>query len=196
MSIVSVARLAVVSGIAACAAGAAHADAFMKMTGAPGDVTLKGLEQQVALIGASFNVMTVPQFDENGEQNGRATQAGPVMLTKAPDRSSPKLMLAAMQNQDVGDIEITFTAPRVPGNPVTMQYKWILEGVRVNAFSVYPGASAGETPVETIEVSYKSLRYQYFPVDPRTGKSSSSEEVVIDAPDGQTFGESYIAGCG
>lgn len=195
MSIVRIARVVAVSGlamvVAGLAAGAANADVFMKLPGAAGDVTVKGFEQQVALTGASLSVSTIPSYSPDGEVNGRMTNAGPIVLSKAPDRSSPRLMQAALSNAQLGTVEITFTAPRVPGQPVVTQYKWVLEGVRVNGFSVYPTGVVGEAPQESIELSYTSLRYQV--VTP--GKPGGTEEIRIEAPDGGSFGTEAV-GCG
>ncbi len=193
MSLTTAFRSALIASASLMAAGAAHADVFMKMTGAPGEATTKGFEQQVMLSSASFSINNTPNFNQDGEIDGRSTYVAPITLTKSPDRASPKLMQAAQQNLGVGTVELSFTGPRTPGSPLTVQYKWILEGVHVNAYSVYPGAT-GEPPMETIQLSYTSLRYQYFPADPRSGRSTASEEIVIDSPDGSELGLEVV-GC-
>jgi type VI secretion system Hcp family effector len=184
-------RIASMLVIAALSASAASAEVFLKVQDTPGEAAQRGFEQQILLSGASMSVATTPNFGPDGETLRERTPAtGPVYLNKTPDRSSPRLMQAALDGRNVGTIEITFTSAR-PGSPQTPQYKWILEGARINSFSVNPG-NPGEPPVEMLEISYESMRYQYFSVDSRTGRTSSTEEVTWRAAEGQYLEE----GCG
>lgn len=182
-------RAAAVSAMVAMCGGSASADVFLKMKGAAGDAAQRGFEQQILLAGASLSVMSAPEFGPDGEVlPTRTRSAGPIYLTKAPDRASPKLMQAALEGQDVGSIEITFTLPGRNGSPQTPQYKWILDGVRLNSFSVSPGANPGDSPSEMIEVSFQSMRYQYFTIDPKTGRTSSTDEVNLVSTPEHPFG--------
>ena len=189
-------RASVVSALVGVCGGSAGADTFLKMKGATGDADQRGFEQQVMLTGASLSVMSTPDFGPDGEILATRTRSsGPIYLTKAPDRSSPKLMQAALEGKDLGTIEITFTAPGRNGSPQTPQYKWILEGVHLNSYSVSPGASPGDASSEMIEVSYGSMRYQYFTIDPVTGRAEPTEEVSFIAPVDHPFGL-HEADCG
>lgn len=181
-------RAAAVSALVAVCGGSAGADTFLKMKGAAGDAYQRGFEQQILLTGASLSVMSTPDFGPDGEAlSTRTRSSGPIYLSKTPDRSSPKLMQAALEGKDVGTLEITFTTPGKNGSPQTPQYKWILEGVHLNSYSVSPGG-AGEPPTEMIEVSYETMRYQYFQIDPKTGRPASTEEVNFTAPIDHLFG--------
>jgi type VI secretion system Hcp family effector len=174
--------------VAVCG-GSAGADTFLKMKGVAGDAYQRGFEQQILLTGASLSVSSMPDFGPDGEVlPTRTRSSGPIFLSKAPDRSSPRLMQAALEGKDVGTLEITFTAPGKNGSPQTPQYKWILEGVHLNSYSVSPGASVGDASSEMIEVSYESMRYQYFTIDPKTGRPASTDEVNFVAPVDHPFG--------
>ena len=189
-------RAAAASALVAVCGGSAGADTFLKMKGATGDAYQRGFEQQIVLTGASLSVMSTPDFSPDGEMLATRTRSsGPIYLSKTPDRSSPKLMQAALEGKNVGTIEITFTTPGKNGSPQTPQYRWILEGVHFNSYSVSPGGTAVDASSEMIEVSYESMRYQYFTIDPKTGRPASTEEVSFAAPVDHPFGL-HDADCG
>ena len=189
-------RAAVVSALVAVCGGSAGADTFLKMKGVTGDAYQRGFEQQIVLTGASLSVMSTPDFSPDGEMLATRTRSsGPIYLSKTPDRSSPKLMQAALEGKNVGTLEITFTTPGKNGSPQTPQYRWVLEGVRFNSYSVSPGGTAVDASNEIIEVSYESMRYQYFTIDPKTGRPASTEEVSFTSPVDHPFGL-HDADCG
>jgi type VI protein secretion system component Hcp len=192
MSTMMLARGAVLAvATATLMAGAASAEVFMKAPGATGEATAKGFEQQVVLTGASFSISSYPGFDAEGLPSGRLTSVGPVLLTKSPDRSSPRLALAAVEGAPLGTVEITFTEPAARGRPGEVKARWILEGASVRAFSVYPGATPGEGPIESIELAYATMRYQV----PGASQSGVSEEVQWTAPEDQ-MSLGHPEGCG
>lgn len=186
MTIRVLARAALAAGVALSVAGAAGADVFMKAANVPGDALQRGFEEQVALTGASLSISSYynPEPEGLGETS-RTTNVGPIMLTKSPDRASPKLMAMAVNGAPIGSLEISFTAPAKPGQPQNVEARWILEGAEVRSFSVYPGANPGDKPVETIEIAYASMRYQHF--DKGKNGAASMEEVQWDVPADQLF---------
>jgi type VI secretion system Hcp family effector len=188
MSIRSFARTAILSGIALAAAGAANADVFMKAEGLTGEALHRGFEGQIMLSGASLNISSYSMPDPEGIADAvRTMNAGPLFLTKAPDRSSPKLMMAAVEGAPLGTIEITFTSPMRTGAGQIVESRWILQGAEVRSFNVYPDMSAGGVPTENIEISYSSMRYQYFTKDAKGQRSGGMEEVAWRVPDDQLF---------
>jgi len=188
MSIRSFVRTAAVAGIAMAAAGAANADVFMKVEGTPGDAMQRGFEGQILLTGASMNISNFVTPDPEGiADTVRSTNVGALFLNKAPDRSSPKLMMAAVEGAPLGRIEITFTSPARTGVGQVVESKWILEGAEVRSFSAFPDTSNGNMPGETIEISYSSMRYQYFAKDAKGQRTGAMEEVKWSVPEGQLF---------
>jgi type VI protein secretion system component Hcp len=188
MSIRSFARTAILSGIALAGAGAASADVFMKVEGMPGEALYRGFEGQIVLSGASLNISSFATPDPDGLVDSvRTMNAGPLFLTKAPDRSSPKLMMSAVEGAPLGTIEIAFTSPVRTGVNQIVEARWILEGAEVRSFNAYPDASNGGLATETIEISYSSMRYQYFTKDSKGQRSGAMEEVTWRVPDDQTF---------
>src|SRR5262249_37507711 len=144
------ARAALVAGIALAAVGAANADVFMKVASAPGDTTARGFEGQILLNGATMNVsnMVLPDPD-GGAAVTHQLSVGSMFLTKTPDRSSPKLMMAAVQGAPLGTVEITFTTPARPGQPQMADAKWILEGAEVRSFNASPDPNIAGGQSET-----------------------------------------------
>jgi type VI secretion system Hcp family effector len=188
MSIRILARTTIVAGIAMASAAAANADVFMKVDGLPGDAGQRGFEGQIMLTGASMNISSYSMPDPDGlVESVRTTNVGPVFINKIPDRSSPRLMMSAVEGAPLGTVEITFTSSARVGQPQAVEGKWILEGAEVRSFNVFPDSANGNTPTETVEISYSSMRYQYFGKDAKGQRSGTMEEVKWSVPESQLF---------
>ncbi|HEX5007642.1 MAG TPA: type VI secretion system tube protein Hcp [Hyphomonadaceae bacterium] len=188
MSIRILARTAVVAGIAMASATAASADVFMKVDGLPGDARQSGFEGQITLTGASMNISSYAMPDPDGlVESLRTTSVGPIFINKMPDRSSPRLMMSAVEGAPLGTVEISFTSSTRAGQPQTVEGKWILEGAEVRSINVFPDTSNGNATTETVEISYASMRYQYFGKDAKGQRTGSMEEVKWSVPESQLF---------
>lgn len=188
------ARLSLLSVAALASAGAASADIFLKTATASGDATQRGFEGQIEINGVNMSISTYTMPDPDGFRDEvRSTSVSPLMITKAPDRSSSKLMAAAVEGAPLGRIEITFTSPVRPGATETVESRWIIEGAEVRGFSVYTDPMNGNQPVENIEISYASMTHQYYTKDAKGVRSGSMEETKWSVPEDQLF--PYDAGC-
>jgi type VI secretion system Hcp family effector len=188
MNIHAFARTAILAGLAAAAAGAANADVFLKVNGTPGEAVQRGFEGQIQLAGASLNISSYVGPDPTGlADTTRTTNVGPLFITKSPDRASPRLMMAAVEGAPLGTIEITFTPPMRIGQVAVIESKWILEGAEVRSFNTYPDGANGNLPIETVEIAYSSMRYQYFSKDTKGQRTGAMEEVKWSVPDDQLF---------
>lgn len=181
------------AAIAVLSAGAASAEVYMKAAGTPGEAVAKGFEQQIVLAGASMSISNMMMVGEDGVTPEQYRSVGNVMITKSPDRASPKLALAAVDGAPLGTVEITFTEPASRNRPERVKSRWILEGVEVRSFSVYPGVTPAEAPVESVELAYKSMRYQVV-TPSSSGGASTTDEVQWDTPEDQLMG--WEGGCG
>ncbi len=191
MSIRTFARTSILSAIAltgaVAAAGAANADVFLKVEGTPGEASVRGFEGQITVSGASMNVSSFVMPDPEGlADQVRSTTVAPIFLTKLPDSSSPKLMLAAVEGQPLGRIEISFTSPLRSGGQAVVS-KWIIEGAEVRSFSVSPDFNNGNAPIENIEIAYSSMKYQYYSKDSKGVPTGTMQEVSWKVPDQQLF---------
>lgn len=190
----AIAHASLLSIAVLASAGAASADIFLKTASTPGDATQRGFEGQITLSGVNMSVSSFVTADPEGyEDEVRSTSVSPLFITKSPDRSSSKLMAAAVEGAPLGRIEITFTSPTRPGAPETVESRWIIEGAEVRGFNVYTDPASGNQPVENIEISYASLTYQYFTKDAKGVRSGNMEEIKWRVPDEQLF--PYDAGC-
>lgn len=186
MSIRSFVRASLVAGAAVAIAGAANADVFAKISSAPGDATQRGFEDQIVVTGANMSVNNMVFPDPEGvlSELKHQVSVGNITLSKAPDRSSPKLMQAAVNGLPLGTIELTFTSrSEKPGQPQQVDSKWIIEGAEVRSFNVFPDGA--NQPSENIEISYTAMRYQHFSKDGKGGRSM--EEVKLTVPEDQIF---------
>jgi type VI secretion system Hcp family effector len=188
MSIRIPARTTIMAGIALASAAAANADVFMKVEGVPGEAGQRGFEGQIMLTGASMNISNYSMPDPDGlVESIRTTNVGPIFINKTQDRSSPRLMMSAVEGAPLGTVEITFTSTPRAGQPHSVEGKWILDGAEVRSFNVFPDANNGNMPMETVEISYSSMRYQYFGKDAKGQRSGTMEEVKWSVPDSQLF---------
>ena len=184
------ARTSLIASLARGAAGAAQADVFMKVTGAPGDATARGFEQQIALGGASISVSSAPAYDHPEDTApSRTTSVSPIVISKTLDRSSPKLMLSAVNGDKLGTIEISFTSTPRTGGPQVVDDRWVLEGAEVESFQVSPGLDKHDPPIETVEISYKTMRYQHYVTDAKGLRTGAMDEVKWTAPAPDPFAD-------
>ncbi len=190
----TITRITLLSAVALATAGAASADIFLKTTASQGDVTRNGFEGQIAITGVNMGVSSFTMPDPEGFQDEvRTTTVSPLYITKSPDRSSAKLMAAAVEGAPLGRIEITFTSPGRPGSVETLESRWIIEGAEVRGFNVNSDPSMGGVPVESVEIAYSSMTYQYSTKDAKGVHSGSMEETKWRVPDAQLF--PYDSGC-
>lgn len=184
MTFRSIARISILSAIALAGVGAANADVFLKIPSLKGPSTQRGFEGQIAVTGASMSVSsyTVPSGDGIGDVT-RTTTVGPIYITKLPDRASPRLVSNAVEGAPLGRIEITFTSPATQA----IEAKWIIEGAEVRSYSVNPDSTNGNQPLESIEIGYASMTYQYFDSDGRVAGVKPSAETRFDVPAEQLF---------
>lgn len=190
MTIRSIARFSILAAIALAGAGAASADVFVKIPSLKGQSTQRGFEGQIAVTGASMSVSsyTVPAADGLSDVT-RTTTVGPIYITKSPDRSSPRLVANAVEGAPLGRIEITFTSPATQA----IEARWIIEGAEVRSYSVNPDSLNGNQPLESIEIGYASMTYQYFDSDGRVAGTKPAAEARFDVPVEQLF--PYDEGC-
>jgi len=187
-------RLSLLSVAAVACAGAANADIFLKTTSTPGDATQRGFEGQIAITGVNMGVNTFTIPDPEGfADEVRTTTVSPIYITKSPDRSSSKLLAAAVEGAPLGRIEITFTSPVRPGSTQTVESRWIIEGAQIRGFNVSTDPTYGNLPMESVEISYSSMTYQYFTKDSKGVRSGNMEETTWSIPEDQLF--PYDGGC-
>lgn len=183
MSFRTIARFSILSAIALAGAGAANAGVFLKVSSIQGDSNQRGFEGQIQVSSASMSVSTfqVPNPDGGGD-TVRNTSVGPIYISKAPDRASPKMVSDAVEGMPWGRIEITFTSD----DQQTILSRWIIDGAEVHSYSVNPDGAAGNKPVESIEIGYASMTYQYFAPGAKPGAKPVSE-AKFDVPPEQLF---------
>ena len=64
----------------------------------------------------------------------------------------------------------------------------------MRSFSVYPGASPADAPSESVEIAYKTMRYQVM-TPSTSGGAGATEEVQWSTPDDQELA-GWSQGCG
>ncbi len=58
----------------------------------------------------------------------------------------------------------------------------------MRSFNVAPDFQNGNMPIENIEISYSSMKYQYYAKDAKGQRTGTMEEVIlVKVPDTQLF---------
>jgi type VI protein secretion system component Hcp len=67
--------------------------------------------------------------------------------------------------------------------------RWVLEGAEVLSFQINPGADKHGAPIEIVEISYASMRYQHHVTDTKGVRTGAMDEVKWDAPAPDPFAD-------
>ncbi len=188
MSSRNVARFSILAAIALAGAGAANAEVFLKVQSLQGDAMQRGFEGQIQLTGATMSVSSLTAPDPSGlGDTVRTTSVSPLFISKAPDRSSPKLTSFAVEGIPLGRVEITFTDNATQA----ITSRWIIEGAEVRSIGSGPDPMNAGKQTENIEIAYASMTYQYF--EPKSKTGHPTEEAKFAVPEEQLF--PHDAGC-
>lgn len=181
MSFHRLARISILSAVVLASAGAASADVLLKIPSLQGEATQRGFEGQIEATSATMSVSSWTAPDPSGLSDSvRSTSVGPIFITKSPDKTSPRLVAYAVEGMPLGRIEISFLSD----DSGTLQSKWIIDGAEVRSFNSGPDPMNGARSVESLEIAYASMTYQYFG---GKGGAKPDSEASWDVPVEQLF---------
>jgi type VI secretion system Hcp family effector len=106
----------------------------------------------------------------SGGGSGKLTHS-PLAVTKKMDIASPKLYLALNNGLHIKEARLEL----VKGGLVTMRIN--LSDVTISMVEVKgEQLENGQTPIETVHLSYGRIRWTYFILEPRTGNIKAKAE--------------------
>ena len=154
-------------------AGAARADASLRLEGIPGEVTTKTHAHWIAVTSVNY-AASVPESTTT-RASGRP-HFEPITIEKPLDTSSPKLVEALAKGSRIASATIDFTRNGSRGEVV--YYRIELTNVVITGYSL--NAPAGSTPTENVKLGYAAIKVSVWSVDPRTGAAGAKVEFQYD----------------
>lgn len=144
--------------------------AFLLIDGIAGDSKDSKHLNWIELIDYSEKMESQASILGSGGGASKVTH-GPLAVTKRLDISSPKLYLALNSGTHIKEARLEL----VKGGLVTMRIN--LSEVTITMIEVKGDQlENGQTPIETVHLSYGKIKWTYFVVEPRTGKIKAKAE--------------------
>lgn len=133
-----------------------------------GSVTQKGREGHIAVIAVSHGIAS-PRDAASGQATGKRMHK-PLVITKEIDRSSPLLMNALVNNENVTAFSLEFYHPSIGGSvgggAEKVFYKIELTNARVSAIETMMDNNTHPdlvkyAPYETVAFTYQKITWTY-----------------------------------
>jgi type VI secretion system secreted protein Hcp len=134
-------------------------DIFLKLTGADGESIKDGHKNEIEVESVSWGGSNPTSFAHGGGGGVGKVQLQDVHLTKATDKSSPKLFNFCCNGKHVDKAVFTF---RKAGEKPQDYLKLTLTDVMVASFTL-GDSHGGSLPHESISLSYAKVEGQYSP---------------------------------
>jgi type VI secretion system secreted protein Hcp len=142
--------------------------AFLMIDGIAGESKDSKHLNWIELINYSEKMESQPSKASGGA--GKPVHS-PLAVTKRMDISSPKLYLALNNGLHIKEARLEL----IKGGLVTVRIN--LSDVTINMVAVkVEQLEDGQTPIETVHLSYGRIKWTYFSVDPRTGNIKARVE--------------------
>lgn len=134
---------------------------YLNFPGIQGDTMSKGFENQIQLDSFQWGVDRAISSPSGGTRESGAPHVGEITVTKLMDRASPLLLQNSLVGQAVGPVTITFVKDAGTG-PIRYA-EYTLENVLISGYSV---SSGGDTPSESISLSFTKITFKFTPTNP------------------------------
>ncbi|MEW6730064.1 MAG: type VI secretion system tube protein Hcp [Acidobacteriota bacterium] len=148
-------------------------DTFLKIEGIDGESTDEKHKKEIEVLSFSWSVSqpTSASPSTAGSLSAERAQFGDLVIVKAIDKASPKLMEACCSGEHLKSARLEMCRAGGDKEPY-MEYK--LTDVLVT--SVRPGGSGhGETvPLEEISFAYGKIEWKYTKLNVETGKAAGA----------------------
>jgi type VI secretion system secreted protein Hcp len=132
---------------------------IMDISGIPGESKLAGFEKKIELLAFAHGMAL--QINRDRDRTHDDPQHQEFSVTKRLDSTSPLLNLACCTGKDLGTVKITLARKEQAGLTVVMVYE--LSHVMISTVSVGGSTSEVETPIESLALNYKQIRWVFTP---------------------------------
>lgn len=134
---------------------------YMNFPGISGDTMTKGFENQIQLDSFQWGVERAISSPTGGTRESSAPHVGEITITKLMDKASPLLLQNSLVGQAVSPVTITFV--KNTGTGPIRYAAYTLDNVLISGYSV---SSGGDTPSETLSLSFTKITFTFTPTNP------------------------------
>ncbi len=147
---------------------------------ADGETTQKGKERWVELAGWSWGIDASTSWTKGGGANVGKPNPGALSWSHAFDTSSTVVMGYLCSGRAFPKVEVQM-ARAASGNDETY-FTMTLEGVFITGVALAGSDDGGV--VQQVEMVFKTIKIDYKPHDPKTGKAGPTKTFAWDIPAG------------
>lgn len=148
---------------------AAASDYFLEIDGVKGEVSGKGLGGSIELLSWSWGASS---------PSGKSVCAQGLTVSKNEDSTTDDLVNALNTGSSFSDA--TLSMVRSGGETQVVNHTIVFRGVKVTSYQS-GGAGGGDTPTESLSLSYLEAEGSYFPLEP-DGTSSEIPQTYFLVP--------------
>lgn len=136
-------------------------DAFLYISGIPGEATASGHTNEIAVLSFSEGVSIPVTIGSGGGTTGTPA-FGNLKIVKYLDKASPLLFLACAQGTHISQAVLTLRDQT--GGQVEF-YKITLTGVFISSVQTGGSSSGDARPTETVTLAFQQIQWTYQQVD-------------------------------
>lgn len=148
---------------------------YMKLDGVDGEATDVGHANEIELLSVAWGA------SQTAGGTGVSRRARPVVqdivVTKALDKSSPKLMQAVVQGTTFKNGQLTLTRQSGDTNMVYLTIK--MTDVLITSYSISGSGAGDPRPIESLSLNFTKVEFNYIPLNP-TGTPGTPVIAIID----------------
>jgi type VI secretion system secreted protein Hcp len=143
---------------------ATHAafDAFLKIEGIPGESRDSSHKEEIDVLSWSWGASNTGTHAGGGGGGAGKVSMNDLTVTKALDKSSPRLMLACAKGDLVRQAVLVCRSQEA--EPVEY-LKITLSDILVSSYSTSGSAGGDDRPMESISFNFGRIEIEYIPVD-------------------------------
>lgn len=131
---------------------------YLKIDDIPGESKRSGHEEEIVISSFSWGAMRSAFRNSGGQRESGLPEVQSVSLTKDFDASSPYLALACIKAKNLGDVVLTLRKDQ--GDEHSDYLTITLTNVLVESYQT--GGGGGGNPVDTVSLSFDSIKVLYI----------------------------------
>jgi len=155
---------------------AAQVDYYLKISDIEGESDAKNHKGEIELDSFAWGMRREPELTGQGSK----FVVDQIVIKKAIDKSTPRLMLACATGAPVPEVQLIVTRPnpKGTGDPVVF-LKITMTDVLVTSYQT--GGSSGDVvPVDSFSLNFEKIELEYTPYNRETGEAEGSVSFHYD----------------
>lgn len=137
---------------------------FIKIEGVEGESTDKNHDKWIKILSVGQSVNRPVSIGSDGSSMKGSVRCGDIAVVKEADKSTTKLIGMVCKGTKLKEVLIDLTTDTGEGERVTY-LQWKLTNAYVSSYDVSGGAEDGQTPTESLGLTYEEIEWTYTPID-------------------------------